>query len=432
MKAVLSHRVYLESDAKLQNFIDKELTYSIPSYNSEAPPQVIKNMAIIRPGLISIPIGRQDLIPDNYEIVDKRVLAPVEFPEFRGVLRASQQEIYDEVDDNCVINAKVSWGKTFAGLAIAGKLGQKTLVVVDKIPLRNQWVKEVEKVFGAEAGVIGSGKFDLDKSIIIGNTQTLSRRIPEISRAFGTVVMDEVHHISANTFSTVVDKNYARYKIGLSGTLIRKDGKHVVLRDYFGQKVFVPPAENFMKPEVHIIQLDNRFPDGSHVPWAIRVNDLCNDEDYRNKVALIAAKYAAEGHNVLVVADRVHFINMVAKLIGPNAVAITGKVAHEERDALMLQVGNGTINVLCGVKSMFSEGISHNPLSCLLPATPINNDPLLEQLIGRIVREYPGKKQPVVIDLHLKGNTAFRQANVRMGHYMKQDYVIRKIDARTW
>ena len=41
---------------------------------------------------------------------------------------------------------------------------------------------------------------------------------------------------SSPTFSKVIDSNYARYKIGLSGTIERKDGKHVVFRDYFGQK----------------------------------------------------------------------------------------------------------------------------------------------------------------------------------------------------
>ena len=39
----------------------------------------------------------------------------------------------------------------------------------------------------------------------------------------------------------------ARYKIGLTGTLTRKDGRHVVFRDYFGSNVLKPPKENFMK-----------------------------------------------------------------------------------------------------------------------------------------------------------------------------------------
>ena len=50
-------------------------------------------MGIIRNGLISIPIGRTDLIPKNYEVVDKRISIPVEFPEFKFDLRPAQQEV---------------------------------------------------------------------------------------------------------------------------------------------------------------------------------------------------------------------------------------------------------------------------------------------------------------------------------------------------
>jgi hypothetical protein len=112
-----------------QKEIDKELTYSIPSYNPTEPPLVIKNMARVRSDLVSIPMGRLDLIPEDYEIVDKRVTIPVEFPTFKFELRESQQKVHDELDDSCIINAWVSWGKTFTGLAIASKLGQKTLVI---------------------------------------------------------------------------------------------------------------------------------------------------------------------------------------------------------------------------------------------------------------------------------------------------------------
>ena len=93
MKAVLSNRIYMEVSPELQKSIDKELTYKIPTHNPIDPPQIICNMGIIREGLISIPIGRTDLIPKNYEIVDKRISIPVDFPEFKFDLRRSQQEV---------------------------------------------------------------------------------------------------------------------------------------------------------------------------------------------------------------------------------------------------------------------------------------------------------------------------------------------------
>ena len=72
-KAVVSNRIYLEVDDKYKDILSKELTYTIPSFNPKDQPIVIKNMARIRSNLVSIPIGRTDLIPDDYEIVDKRI-----------------------------------------------------------------------------------------------------------------------------------------------------------------------------------------------------------------------------------------------------------------------------------------------------------------------------------------------------------------------
>ena len=426
MKAVVSDKIYMNIDPATQAIIDKELTYSIPSYNPMDPPTIIKNMGIIRTGMITVPSGRFDLIPDEYEISDKRTLAPMDFPEFRHELRASQQEVYDAVDDNCIINAWVSWGKTFTGLAIAAKLKQKTLVVVHTVALRSQWEKEVEKVFGIKPAIIGSGKFDLTGPIVIGNVQTLTRRVPDIINEFGTIILDEMHHVSSPTFAKIVDKCRARYKIGLSGTIERKDGKHVVFRDYFSPKVFFPPKENYMPPKIHIIYSNIRFLDGGGTPWAKKINHLAYNEEYQHEVAIIAATYAAKGHKVLVVADRVEFLKKAAALVGETAMVITGETPHEERPDMM-ELINKDKNVLFGTQSIFSEGVSLDALSCLVLGTPVNNDPLLTQLIGRVIRIKEGKKDPVIIDINLVGNTARKQANNRRGYYLKQGYEIKNI-----
>ena len=428
MKAVISNRIYLQVTDEYKEVLSKELTYTIASYNPKDPPIVIKNMARIRGGLVTIPVGRTDLIPEGYEIVDTRINMPVELPRFKHDLRSSQKDVYDEVEDNCIINAWVSWGKTFTGLAIAGKLGQKTLVVVHTVPLRNQWTREVENVFGFTPGIIGSGKFNISPPIVIGNTQSLYRNIPRVSKEFGTIILDEMHHVSSPTFSKVIDASYARYKIGLSGTIERKDGKHVVFRDYFGNKVIKPPKENYMTPKVHVYRSDIRFMDGAKTPWATKVTELSYNEEYLHSVAMLAAVYAEKnGHKVLVVSDRVHFLQTCAKLAGDRAICITGEIPHEDRETLMSKITSGEANILFGTQAIFSEGISLDDLSCLILGTPVNNEPLLTQLIGRVIRKKEGKKNPVVIDIHLKGNTARRQASNRMGYYMKQGYKIQEL-----
>ena len=423
MKAVFSNRIYLSVDVETRSKIEKELTYTIAPRMPQDPPIVFKTVRWINDTLISIPVGRDDLIPDGYEIIDKRVTSPVELPDFKFTLRPSQQKVHDEIQGNAIVNAWVSWGKTITGLAIAKKLGQKTLVVTHTTTLRNQWEKDVEKCFGIKAGRIGSGSFDTKSPIVIGNIQSLYRKMDDIKQVFGTVILDEMHHVSSPTFTRIVDEMPALNKIGLSGTLERKDGRHVVFRDYFGNDVHIPPKENYMTPKIHVIKSDIRFLDGAYTPWAERINHLAYNEEYVHSVSMIAAKYAAEGHKVLVVSDRVAFLKACANLCGDKAVSITGDMELTEREEVMEEIKENK-NILFGTQSIFSEGISLNDLSCLVLGTPINNEPLLTQLIGRVIREKEGKRQPVIVDIHLKGKTAARQANARLGYYIKQDYEV--------
>jgi len=404
------------------NELDKALTYKIESYRRDAAPIIIKNLRRIRPSLVSIPVGRTDLIPPGYEIKDKRVEVPVDFPEFRFDLRESQQEVYDQLNDNAVINAFVSWGKTFTALAIAKKLKQKTLIITHTVALRTQWEKEIKKVFGIEAGVIGSGRYEVDALIVVGNIQTLYKIKEKIVKTFGTLIVDECHHIPANTFNRLVDSSYARYKIGLSGTVERKDGRHVMLPDYFGHTRFTPPKENYIEPSIDVIQTKIRFMDGAKIPWANRINDLVSQEEYGKLICFLAAAYRKQGHKVLLLSDRVYFLKRVKETLGEYCELITGEVSLEEREKKIKKVQEGEVDILLGTQSIFSEGISVNPLSCLILATPVNNTPLLTQLIGRVIREHPGKQDPVVVDINLKGKTAEKQAKLRLGHYLQQKY----------
>ena len=425
MKAVLSNRIYLECTNEYQSFLDEELTYSIPPRRPTDPPIIIKNMGVIRSGLVSLPIGRMDLIPEDYEIKDKRNDLPIEPLDFKFTLRDSQQSVYDEVQDSCRINAWVSWGKTFTALAIANKLQQKTLIVTHTLALRGQWEKEIQKVFGVTAGVIGSGKFETNSPFVVGNVQTLYRNIDKIVGEFGTIILDEMHHVSSPTFTRIVDASKARYKIGLTGTMQRKDGRHVVFRDYFSSTVFKPPRENYLTPRVDIIHSGIRFMDGN-VDWANRINALAYDWEYQNTMAMLAASYAAKGHKVLLVSDRVDFLKSCARLVGDNAICVTGDVPHEERGKLIKQIFDDK-DILFGTQSIFSEGISVDCLSCLILGTPVNNEPLLTQLIGRVIRMNEGKLQPVIVDINLEGRTARKQASARRGYYMRQGYEVSDI-----
>jgi len=430
-KAVLSNRIYLNvEDPDYVSYLDKHLTYKIQGYIEEAPPTIIKNLRKIRNTLYSIPAGRTDLIPSDYEVVDKRQLVPADFPKSSLTLRESQQEVYDNLNENAVINAPPSWGKTFTATAIAGKLGQRTLVVTHTVALRQQWEDEVYKMYGQKPGIIGSRKFEPNSFIVVGNIQTLVKHKTALSKSFGTLIVDECHHIPATTFNALVDSSYARYKIGLSGTVERKDGRHVLLPDYFGYQRFTPPRENYMEPRVDIIRSNIRFMDGAGSPWALRVNDLVSQNEYGELIALLAAAYRKNGHKVLVLSDRLIFLNRLYSTLGENiSELITGEITSiDERKRRIQNILDEKKQILLGTQSIFSEGISINNLSCLILATPVSNTPLLTQLIGRISREHPGKHTPIVVDINLKGKTAERQARLRLGHYMQEGYTINTIN----
>lgn len=416
--------------AELMDTLAKKLTYRIftPQSKVTGGPEIVRTFQRISSNMISIPAGRLDLIPEHYEIVDKRINFVLDnFPKFKFSLRDSQQQVYDGVDDFAIVNAPVSWGKTFVGIALAAKLKQKTLVITHTTMLRDQWVQEIEKCLGIKPGIIGSGKFELDHPIVVANIQTLAKNADKVADQFGTLILDEMHHTVASTFSTVVDKSKARYKIGLTGTLERKDNKHVLFQDYFGHTIFKPKAENYMVPEVVIVKTSIALPGGT--AWANKVTELeVYNEEYQRLVLELADSAANHGHKVLVVGGRVEFLERAAQLTQNKAVSITGSITSLEERQGILESLSEDVKILFGTCSIFAEGISQNDLSCLILATPINNNPLLTQLIGRVVRLKANKKTPLIIDINLKGATGRTQANARLAHYIGKGYKITTLD----
>ena len=406
--------------------IKKALTYRIETRaGKQILVDVIRNYKILPRNIISIPQGRLDLIPKDFEILDKRTLVDMPFPTPLINLRESQLSVYNEVEGSCFINAMVGWGKTFTALHIARKLGQKTLVVTHTTMLRDQWIKEVKELFGMECGIIGSGEYDIDHAVVVGNIQTVSKHALALCKEFGTIIMDEAHHCPATTFTSLIDSMYAKYRIALSGTMIRKDGRHILFRDYFGDVVFKPPQSHTLNPIVKIVK--SGIPLSPGEAWAKKINNLLYDTDYQEYIAVIAKTQIAKGHKVLIVADRTEFLSNVKELIGETCMLVTGGTDFEERGNLGSRLEAGEISCIAGARQIFSEGISIDILSCLILAGPISNESLLEQLAGRIMRMYPGKLHPELIDINFSGLSDRKQNNLRLGFYLNKGWEVRTL-----
>lgn len=430
MKAVISNRIYLNKPPEGFDAIKQALTYKIQHKGAgrggkHTVIEIIKNYKILPRDIISIPQGRTDLIPEGYEIIDKRITVDMPFPNPRIPQRPEQRVVLDQLNDTCIINAPVGWGKSYAALYAVHKLGQKALIIAHNTLLRDQWVESVENMFGFTPAIIGSGEYDDDSAIVVGNIQTLTKNALKLSKEFGVIVTDEVHHIPASTFSDLVDSSYARYRIGLSGTVVRKDGKHVVLRDYFGSTLFKPEQSNTLNPSVRILRPGVSLAQGEI--WAKKINTLLYDPDYQEYIGVVAKTQMAKGHSVLIIADRVEFLTNVKEFIGEDCMCVTGETSFEERKEIGDRVEEGKTTCVAASRSIFSEGISMNRLSCIILATPIANEILLEQLIGRIMRMHPNKLPPEVIDIQFSGPADKKQNNLRFKFYLERGWEVRSV-----
>ena len=429
-KAVVSNRIYLSNPGpELTKQISQALTYKLKKDTGSkqfAAIETIKNYKILAKGILSIPQGRWDLIPEGWEVVDKRVLVPVPFPDPKFQLRDTQQPVYDEVVDTAFINAKVGWGKTFTALHIAHKFGQKTLVITHTAALRDQWRDEITALFGVEPGVIGGGVVDHeDHFITVANVQTLVKHTAALAKEFGTIILDEAHHCPATTFATIIDSFYARYRIALSGTMQRKDGKHCVFRDYFGPTLVQPPQSNTLTPQVRLVRTGITLK--PNVPWVDKITDLVGNERYQQFIAALTLAEIELGHQVLVIADRVEFLEKVQEYVGPTCLLVTGNTSYEDRQVAKQELLSRKKWAICGSRQIFSEGISVNTLSCVILAIPMSNDALLEQIIGRVQRLEPGKLNPLVLDMQFSGWADKKQNTARLGFYMRSGWPVETV-----
>lgn len=401
--------------------IEKELTYQIPTYTPLKGKHTIalKNFSKIGKVML-IPHGRTDLIQGEW--TDKSVTVPAEFPEPKLTMRSEQQEVYDLVEDSCLIQAQPAFGKTYLGVFLAGKFKQKTLIITHTVEIRHNWEDAIKTVYGIEPGVIGSGKFNTDAPIVVSNVQTLIRHYTKYVKTFGLIILDEAHHAPASTFKKVISSMEAKYRIGLSATLKeRKDGLGQIIPDFFSSTTYYGKKSNDIDPKVFLWETETVFP---HVPgnWAQSINNLLYDEEYIDEIAGIVS--ILKDRKILVVAPRLEFLSkLYNRLDHLAAVLITGSDDKEERRLIISELKYETEPyVICASTSIFSEGVSVDSIDTLILPYPINNELNLIQLCGRATRLVEGKKQPIIVDVRLQGRALYEGNKLRDEFYKKKGW----------
>ena len=169
--------------------------------------------------------------------------------EFAGKLRDYQEPVvnkflkccYDNTCGGGLLELPCAWGKTSGSLYILSQIKKKTIVIVHKEFLMNQWIERIQQFLPtARIGKIQGPIVDVqDKDIVLCMLQSLISKDYEqsIFNDFGLTIIDEVHHISSQTFSNALFKVVTKFMLGLSATMNRKDGTTIVFKMFLGEVI---------------------------------------------------------------------------------------------------------------------------------------------------------------------------------------------------
>ncbi len=176
--------------------------------------------------------------------------------EFTGILRENQKPVVEKYLNYAtskqttagLLELPCGFGKTSLSLFIASALKKKTLVIVHKEFLMNQWIERIQQFIpNARIGKIQGQIIDIEnKDIVLCMLQSLILKDYDqsIFDQFGFTIMDEVHHISSQTFSNSLFKVVTKYMLGLSATMNRKDGTTSVFKMFLGDVIYKVEKKN--------------------------------------------------------------------------------------------------------------------------------------------------------------------------------------------
>jgi superfamily II DNA or RNA helicase len=181
-------------------------------------------------------------LPKDYKISDG---VSIDL-KFNGILRDYQEPVVNKFIKHCadlkcgggLLELPCAWGKTSGSLYILSQLKKKTIVIVHKEFLMNQWIERIQQFLpDARIGKIQAQIIDTkNKDIVLCMLQSLISKDYDsaIFEEFGFTIIDEVHHISSQTFSNSLFKVVTKYMLGLSATMDRKDGTTEVFKMFLG------------------------------------------------------------------------------------------------------------------------------------------------------------------------------------------------------
>ena len=359
---------------------------------------------------------------------------------FNGSLRDYQQNVVNTyiskigpMGGGGLLELPCGYGKTIIALNIIGTLKLKTLVIVHKSFLMNQWIERIEQFLpDARIGKIQGQIIDIeDKDIVIGMLQSLSTKTypSGIFDSFGLTIVDECHHISSEVFSRSLLSIVTKHMLGLSATMNRKDGLTKVFKMFLGEIVFSVKRDTDDFVLVKSITYNTNDHDFNeqitdyrgNVAYSSMIVKLC---DYVPRSEFIITVLETElkekdDQQIMILAHNKSLLTYLYKAIEERNIASVGYYIGGMKEEALKQSENK--KVIIATYSMASEALDIKTLSTLIMATPKTD---IEQAVGRILRVK--HERPLVVDIVDSHEVYERQWCKRKKFYIKNNYKIIK------
>jgi superfamily II DNA or RNA helicase len=338
---------------------------------------------------------------------------------FQGELRQPQLKAFDALvaHDNGVLAATTAFGKTVVAAALIAKRARNTLVLVHRQELLNQWVERLRTFLNVDPkqiGVVGGGKRKPTGVIDVALIQSLVRKgeVADIVADYGQLIVDECHHLSATSFELVARRSKARYVVGLSATVARKDGHHPIIFMQCGPvrhrvDAKIQAAERGIRHrardrltrfELPAALVSVERPAMPAIYAALGQDITRNDLIFDDVLKSLEAK-----RSPIVLTERKDHLDYLQMRFSPfvrNLVVLRGGMSAKDRKAasVALNVSDDDERLILATGRYVGEGFDDSRLDTLFLTMPIAWKGTLAQYVGRLHREHNGKKDVLVVD----------------------------------
>jgi len=398
---------FLNSDYVIKKNLGKS-TFDIEKYFrliEETPDGVILPRGFV---VNLITFCRKEDLP--FKIIDNRKkLEPVEFEsdiELRPEQEAALEKTLDK--DFGVIVSPPGSGKTIIGLELIVQKRQPALIIVHRKQLFDQWLDRIQsflKIPKKEIGQIGNQKFKIGKEITVAMIQSLSRseEIEKISSSFGTIIVDECHHIPAKSFREAIVNFNSYYLYGLTATPRRKNNDEKLIYIYIGNLLYNADQIDQIRQKQTRVEINIRDTN-LYAPFDYKIDKyetisriLIHDTNRNSLILDDIDKNSDRFKTFLILTERKAHVDILNLYLKDKYETITihGEDSESSRKSKIEQLKQGHYKIVISTGQYFGEGIDLNNLECLIIAYPFAFEGKLIQYIGRI--QHSGNP-PVIFD----------------------------------